>query len=84
MIEFNDTDNRVQQTAIVNHFIQAVQGREKILCPVEEAVQSLNIINGAYLSSWNNKVGSFPLDMALYRKEWEKAALNLKHGIYTF
>lgn len=46
MIEFNDTDNRVQQTAIVNHFIQAVQGREKILCPVEEAVQSLNIING--------------------------------------
>lgn len=84
MKEFNDTDNRVQQAAIVNNFIQAVQGREKILCPVEEAAQSLNIINGAYLSSWKNKMVSFPLDMTLYRKEWEKAALNLKHDIYTF
>lgn len=72
MMEFDDADNTVQQAAIVNNFIRAIPGKDKILCPVEEAIQSLDIINGAYLSSWRKSVVSFPLVSKDYRMEWEK------------
>lgn len=71
-MEFDDADNSVQQAAIVNNFIQAVQGRGTVLCPVEEAVKSLELINGVYLSSWQERAVHFPLDSEQYKKEWEK------------
>lgn len=69
VITFDKTDNAMQQAAIVNNFIQAVQGCGKVLCPVEEAVWSLNIINASYLSSWKKQMVALPLDTDEYRQE---------------
>lgn len=74
IIEFDDSDNAVQQAAIVNNFIQAVCGKEKVLCPAREAVESLQIINGTYLSSWKNETTDIPVDAEEYRKAWRRAA----------
>ncbi|QNM10163.1 Gfo/Idh/MocA family protein [Wansuia hejianensis] len=71
-LEFDGAENTVQQAAIVNNFIRAVQGKEQILCPAEEALQSLQMINGAYLSSWRGEKIRFPIDATEYRKEWER------------
>lgn len=71
-IVFDDADNSVQQAAVVNNFIQAVDGCGEILCPLEEAAKSVELINAAYLSSWQKKVVSFPLDTKQYREEWER------------
>lgn len=76
---FDDADNSVQQAAIVNNFIQAVRGRENVLCPVEEALKSLELINGAYLSSWREQAVRFPLNSREYKEEWEKRC-NEKEG----
>ena len=70
--EFDDADNSVQQAAVVNNFIQAVAGCGEILCPPEEAAKSVELINAAYLSSWQKRAVSFPLDTKLYREEWER------------
>lgn len=72
IMEFEEAENTVLQAGIVNDFIQAVAQNRKAICPVEEAVQSLNIINGAYVSSWEKTEVSFPMDLESYRKAWRE------------
>ncbi|MDZ5253753.1 Gfo/Idh/MocA family oxidoreductase [Clostridium sp. LIBA-8841] len=69
---FNDADNSIQQAAIVNNFISSIEGNTMVLCPVKEAINSLYIINGAYLSSWNNEVVTFPMDTKEFRVKLEE------------
>jgi len=70
--DFDDSDLTVMQAAIFNNFIRSVQGEEQILCPVPDAVQSLHLINAAYLSTWKEKAVTFPLDPQEFRSVWAK------------
>ncbi len=74
IMEFEEAENTVLQAGIVNDFIQAVTQHRKAICPVEDAVRSLHIINGAYLSSWKKTEVSFPIDMEAYRQTWAQKA----------
>ena len=74
-LHFDDADNSVQQAAIINNFIKAVEEGEPTLCPVKDALLSLQVINAAYLSSWNDGEGiALPLDAARYREAFEQKA----------
>lgn len=69
---FDDADNSIQQATIVNNFISSIVGNATVLCPVKEAINSLYIINGAYLSSWNNEIITFPMDTKEFRMKLEE------------
>ncbi len=67
--EFDDFNNQVQQAGIINNFIEAVKTKKKAICSVEEAIASLWVINGAYLSSWEKKKIEIPFDPEEYQKK---------------
>ena len=69
---FDDADNSIQQAGIINNFIESLEKGTKILCPVEEALKSLYVINAAYLSSWEKRGVEIPLDTKLFRKRLEE------------
>lgn len=68
---FDDGDNKVQQTATIQNFVWAAEGRETVQCTLAEGLRSLQIIHGAYLSSWKGGEIALPVDEAAFR-----AALN--------
>lgn len=68
---FDDSDLTVMQAAIFNNFIRSIEGSESVLCPVSDAVQSLHLINGAYLSAWEKQPVRFPLDGQHFRQVME-------------
>lgn len=69
---FDDADNSIQQTAIINNFIESLENNTKILCSVQEALKSLYLINAAYLSSWQKKDINLPFDSKIFREELKK------------
>lgn len=69
---FEESDNRVQQAEIINDFICAVQTGSKTVCTAEEAMQSLTVINAAYLSAWRGEAVALPMDDALFLQELHK------------
>jgi UDP-N-acetyl-2-amino-2-deoxyglucuronate dehydrogenase len=66
--EFDDFNNQVQQAEIINNFIEAIKTKKKTICSVEEAIGSLRVINGAYLSSWEKKKIEMPFVPEEYQK----------------
>lgn len=66
---FDAAENPVIQAMIINNFIAAINGEAQILCPVEEAVRSQQFIQGAYLSSWQEKKLTLPVDAGAYTEE---------------
>lgn len=65
-------DNRILQAAIVNNFLRALEGKAQVLCPVMEAIQAQQFIQGAYLSSWQEKKLKLPVDTDAYTAELRK------------
>ncbi|MDR1906391.1 MAG: Gfo/Idh/MocA family oxidoreductase [Clostridiales bacterium] len=57
-----------QQIRIVKNFTAHIKKGEKLISPAEEGVNALSIINGIYLSAWENKAVKLPLDGAIYEK----------------
>lgn len=72
ILYFDDADNSIQQSEIVNNFINGIENNEKILCSVKDALESLYLINGAYLSSWEKKEIKFPMNSKEFRKKLEE------------
>lgn len=66
---FDAADNPTVQAMIINNFIAALSGAEAVLCPVKEAVTAQQFIQGAYLSSWQGRKLSLPVDAAAYTAE---------------
>ena len=66
--EFDDFDNQIQQAAIINNFFEAIETKQEPICPIEEAIDSLMVINGAYLSSWNKEKIEIPYASEEYQK----------------
>ena len=61
-LTFDDSDNKVQQAAMLENFAGAVAGTQPLACPFAQGVHSLEIIQGAYLSSWTQKTCALPPD----------------------
>ena len=69
---FDDSDNKVQQAATIQNFIWAVEGREEIQCSLAEGLKSLQIIHGAYLSSWKGGEITLPAEEVIFRAALER------------
>ncbi len=52
--------NGLQQERLIRNFIYAIQGKEELICPFQDAQNSVKVINAAYLSAWRDK--TVPLD----------------------
>lgn len=69
---FEDCDNRTQQAAILNDFFEkAAQGGEPV-CTAKSAMDSLAVINAAYLSAWKNERIPMLFDEREYFLELQK------------
>lgn len=66
-LTFDDSDNKVQQAAAIQNFAEAVLNGGKPMCTLEEGLRSLQVIHGAYLSSWLKSSVCVPVDEADYR-----------------
>lgn len=66
-LNFDDSDNKVQQAATIENFVRAVRGETPIQCNLEEGLRSLQIIHGAYLSHWLERTVSLPSPEGLFR-----------------
>ena len=55
-----DMDNRVQQAAAIQNFVDTCEGRAEIDCTLSDAANSLAIIQAAYLSSWTGQMVAVP------------------------
>ena len=70
--EFDDYDNQVLRVEIIHNFIEAVKTKQNAICPVEEAIHSLRVINGAYLPSWEKRKIELPYDPLEYQKKLDE------------
>lgn len=66
---FDTADNPTVQAMIINNFIEALSGNAQVLCPVNEAVKAQQFIQGAYLSSWQEKKLKLPVNEKAYTEE---------------
>ena len=58
-------------TLMLQNFVDAVHGKAAPLCTVQEAAQSIALINALYLSSWTGKPQPLPPDAAAFRTALE-------------
>lgn len=61
--------NSVEQARTINNFIQAIEGKEELLCPFLEGKNTVRVVNAAYLSAWTKKEISLDFD----EKDYEEA-----------
>ena len=69
---FDDSDNKIQQAAIIENFATTILGKTKIYCPLAEGLGSLQIIHGAYMSSWLGREVDLPVDEKEFRRMLEE------------
>ena len=69
---FDDSDNKIQQAAIIENFATTILGKTKIYCPLVEGLGSLQIIHGAYMSSWLGREVDLPVDEKEFRRMLEE------------
>lgn len=72
ILSYETKMNTAMQADIVNNFIAAVSGKNEVLCPVEEAIDTQTFIQAAYLSSWQERKLQFPIDEKAYTEELMK------------
>ena len=65
-------ENTELQANSINNFISALTGTGKILCPVADAIRAQQFIQGAYLSSWQERKLKLPADEKTYTEELKK------------
>ncbi|MEG2958248.1 MAG: Gfo/Idh/MocA family oxidoreductase [Oscillospiraceae bacterium] len=58
---FDDSDNKIQQAATLQNFADAVSGRATIQCSLAQGLCSLQIIQAAYVSAWQQRPVTMPL-----------------------
>lgn len=68
---FDDADNKVQQAAMLADFAAAVQEKRLPACPFADGLRSLEIIRGAYLSSWLKQEVSLPCNEAEFDAQYQ-------------
>ena len=61
-----------QQVRAIRAFVKEINGKGKQLATLEDGLNTMEIINGIYLSSWTEKEIALPIDDEQY-------ALDLEH-----
>lgn len=64
-----DQDNKVQQAAAIQNFVDACEDRAEIACSLADAAHSLAIIQAAYLSSWTGQTIPVPPPEAQFQQQ---------------
>ncbi len=64
---FDDSDNAIQHAAAIENFILAVKGEAQIQCSLEDGLRSLQLIHGAYVSSWQGCSVTLPVEEGQFR-----------------
>lgn len=59
---------------VVRNFIASIKRTERPIAPVSEAIDSLKLTQGIYLSSWRNEPLSFPVDNNRFDEELDRRA----------
>lgn len=72
VLTFDDSDNKVQQAAMLENFAQAALGNQPLACPFDQGVHSLEIIQGAYLSSWTGRTCPLPPDTLEFYQHYKQ------------
>lgn len=75
VLTFDDSDNKIQQAAMLQNFADAVAGLEDVACPFSHGIRSLEMIQGAYLSNWTAKTVPLPLDSAAFDELYRRIVL---------
>lgn len=68
-VTFSPEENAVLQAGILNNFVSAVSEGTPLACPVEQAVQTQQLIQAAYLSAWTQQPLRLPADAAAFTRE---------------
>ena len=66
--------------AIMENFIDAVNGKAELISPGYEGINELTISNAAYLSAWTNKTVSIPFDSAEFDRHLSALASDKGSG----
>jgi len=78
--EINCEPNENAYEKLLCNFVKAVSGEEKLIAPGNEAINSLYLSNGIYLSSWKGKSIKIPqygtAQEIQFEKEFEEALQN--------
>ena len=72
VLTFDDSDNKVQQAAMLENFAQAALGNQPLACPFDQGVHSLEIIQVAYLSSWTGRTCPLPPDTLEFYQHYKQ------------
>lgn len=62
-------ENTELQADIINHFVSSVTEGTPAVCPVEQAVQTQQLIQAAYLSAWTHRPVLLPADAEAFTHE---------------
>ena len=60
-----------QQVRSIRAFVRAMNGKGEQLATLQDGLNTMEIINGIYLSSWENKEVALPIDDDLYENKLE-------------
>lgn len=66
------TPNKVEQQRTIQNFVHAIEGKEKILCPFKEGKNTVRMVIGTYLSSWQDKRINLDFKAETYEEELNK------------
>lgn len=55
-----------QQINIVRNFVATILNKTQLLSPVADGLNTVELINGSYLSAWENRIVKLPLDDKYY------------------
>lgn len=69
---YHDQDNRVQQAAAIQNFVDTIAGKARIACSLADAADSLAIIHAAYVSSWTGQQVPVPPPELQFQVEFDK------------
>lgn len=64
--EYEFSDSGQAYEIMLKNFADAILKGERLIAPGTESADTLELINGAYLSAWQGKRISLPVDMELY------------------
>jgi predicted dehydrogenase len=56
-----------QQRYIVQNFVNSINFGEKLISPLKDGINAVELINGMYLSSWENRTVDLPIDDEYYK-----------------
>ncbi len=65
---FDDSDNKIQQAATLQNFADAAAGTAPIQCSLAQGLCSLQIIQAAYVSAWQQRSVTVPLPRGQFSK----------------